>query len=764
MSLSEFQSRIAVIISADGQGAIKEIQKVGQAADRDLGKATQSIDKLGNRLTYGGAAAMGFAALAGGALYSFAKAADEAHQSEIKLQNSMQNSPALANTNIKVFKDLAQAIQGKTAADGDEVLGSMAVLAQFRLTEQQIKTVTPLVVDYARKMGVDLDTAAKNVGKALNGKATALQKTGIKIDENVYKTDRLRAVTDGLRSTVGGFAEQEGQTFSGKLERLKNQMNDLKESIGSGVISTVGPLLNSFGKVAQGASEVNDKTGGMVGTIASVGVGVIALGGAVSFLSGQFIKLRAQMIGAEGGLSAFGAASMGIGAIGIATVIGAGIDKLQHSMDNLNVNIRTMHDEMASFASSGAVSGGLKKTIDDTTTLGHQIRMVGDSSYQAAHSMSMNIVSINGTLGNAINIIKGMPSTFGDAMSNMAKGKFEFFDAMNLWSSSAEESKKKIKSLDQSLADMVASGRADAAARLFDQMSESAKKGGASQKDINNSFKEYLGSAQAMSAATAEQTRNYEEFGGSIRFVDMALMDQLELQDKLSSGNRSLEESMIRIGDQMRDYIKTQKDASQTDDQRRLSNLQLQDSIGEVVKKAEDLAAAQNKDATATVQAQAKQDAQRAALEALRVKYPELSSVIDEYIRKLIMTPREIETKVTVNTDIATAQLRLWERNQGGEIAYYLAQKLPGRAAGGPVMAGQAYIVGERGPELMVPNANGSVIPNSALRAYNPPSGGVYNINVSVAAGAHPADVGAHIVNAIKAYERSNGSTWRGAA
>ena len=37
-------------------------------------------------------------------------------------------------------------------------------------------------------------------------------------------------------------------------------------------------------------------------------------------------------------------------------------------------------------------------------------------------------------------------------------------------------------------------------------------------------------------------------------------------------------------------------------------------------------------------------------------------------------------------------------------------------AAGGPARAGQPYIVGERGPELFVPNMNGMVVPNHKLR------------------------------------------------
>jgi uncharacterized phage infection (PIP) family protein YhgE len=49
------------------------------------------------------------------------------------------------------------------------------------------------------------------------------------------------------------------------------------------------------------------------------------------------------------------------------------------------------------------------------------------------------------------------------------------------------------------------------------------------------------------------------------------------------------------------------------------------------------------------------------------------------------------------------------------------------RALGGPVSAGQSYLVGERGPELFTPNASGAITANSALggRTYAP----VYNID-----------------------------------
>ncbi|MEW6625707.1 MAG: tail tape measure protein, partial [Pseudomonadota bacterium] len=50
---------------------------------------------------------------------------------------------------------------------------------------------------------------------------------------------------------------------------------------------------------------------------------------------------------------------------------------------------------------------------------------------------------------------------------------------------------------------------------------------------------------------------------------------------------------------------------------------------------------------------------------------------------------------------------------------------LPGRATGGPVAPGRAYMVGERGPELFVPTTSGQVLAHGA--------GGGRDVRVSIA-------------------------------
>ena len=45
--------------------------------------------------------------------------------------------------------------------------------------------------------------------------------------------------------------------------------------------------------------------------------------------------------------------------------------------------------------------------------------------------------------------------------------------------------------------------------------------------------------------------------------------------------------------------------------------------------------------------------------------------------------------------------------------------KIPSRAKGGPVKANKAYVVGEQGPEVVIPRSSGNVIANDDLQIYN---------------------------------------------
>jgi hypothetical protein len=62
------------------------------------------------------------------------------------------------------------------------------------------------------------------------------------------------------------------------------------------------------------------------------------------------------------------------------------------------------------------------------------------------------------------------------------------------------------------------------------------------------------------------------------------------------------------------------------------------------------------------------------------------------------------------------------------------------RAEGGPVGAGGAYVVGEKGPELFVPSSSGSIVPNGAMGSSGGSAGGV-TVNYNIAAGVSRAEL-----------------------
>jgi hypothetical protein len=69
------------------------------------------------------------------------------------------------------------------------------------------------------------------------------------------------------------------------------------------------------------------------------------------------------------------------------------------------------------------------------------------------------------------------------------------------------------------------------------------------------------------------------------------------------------------------------------------------------------------------------------------------------------------------------------------QVASISAQKYTPRAGGGPVNANQPLMVGEAGPELMIPSRSGKIIPNGKLSdALNGGGGGDMQVNITIQA------------------------------
>ena len=69
------------------------------------------------------------------------------------------------------------------------------------------------------------------------------------------------------------------------------------------------------------------------------------------------------------------------------------------------------------------------------------------------------------------------------------------------------------------------------------------------------------------------------------------------------------------------------------------------------------------------------------------------------------------------------------------------ALKIPFMAMGGPVSSGSPYVVGEKGPELFVPHASGTIVPNNKMGSSGGGGSGGVTVNYNIAAGVSRAEL-----------------------
>ena len=316
--------KLQMLITADAGGAIREFKKVGNAADKDLGKATKSIDRMSSKMMSLGSGAVVGAIALGAGLASLAKDASEAETQQLKLTNSIKNSDNVYAGNGKALKDQASALMKVTAADDDAIVSAQALMVQFGKSEDEVLSLTPLVVDLARKLGVDLDTAAKAVSKSSEGSFGALKKMGVLVTDLGGGATATESTIAALNATVGGFAEAEGATYAGQLEIMSNKFGELRESLGAGVLDVVNPLLSmaaAAGEISPAAAEATGKLA-TIGTIGAGLVGSLSVGtGAVMKMKDQFTTMSGEGDNATRKLTGVGKAAGVIAAIGAAVAI-----------------------------------------------------------------------------------------------------------------------------------------------------------------------------------------------------------------------------------------------------------------------------------------------------------------------------------------------------------------------------------------------------------------------------------------------------------
>jgi len=198
----------------------------------------------------------------GNQFMSLSRAYGEQEMAEKKLTDAMKAQGVYTKEAIKTNVEFANSLQYVTKFTDETILSAMKMLTTFGLHDEQLRETTKIIADMASSMGIDLESAARLVGKAFSGETTTLKRFGISIDENIPKSERFSAVLTQLQSRFGGAAAGEVDTFNGKLAMFDKNIGEIKENIGKYLMPTMNfwlDVLKKIGLAIEGLTREDDK-------------------------------------------------------------------------------------------------------------------------------------------------------------------------------------------------------------------------------------------------------------------------------------------------------------------------------------------------------------------------------------------------------------------------------------------------------------------------------------------------------------------------
>ena len=199
------------------------------------------------------------------AVQQFTEANQVQQEAEAKLAQVMRNTMSASDAEIQSIKDLTAA-QQQLGIIGDEVqLAGSQELGTYLEKTESLKKLIPVMNDMiAQQYGYSAtQESAVNIatmmGKVMEGQVGALSRYGYKFDEAQEKilkygteAQKVATLAEVIGDSVGGMNEALARTPEGAMKQLSNTFGDIKEQIGSSIIT----LASSFMPAIQSAVNV----------------------------------------------------------------------------------------------------------------------------------------------------------------------------------------------------------------------------------------------------------------------------------------------------------------------------------------------------------------------------------------------------------------------------------------------------------------------------------------------------------------------------
>ena len=289
-------------------------------------KLKRDMDK-GNTIAKSGFAGIANAAKAAGAaiagylgarmlfrgLQSIVGAAAEADNIMGSLEQVLIATGYSAGFTARELDKYAGQLQKVTKYSDETIKELMIILATFRdVKGDQFKQATELILDMGQTMGRDAKGGALQLGRALNDPilgVSALNEAGVNFSitqrkmikglvENGKIMEAQNMILAEMRHQFGGLAKAAGERLGGKIDRLKNEFQDLKVKMGEAFItgSQLPQMMKDVGTAAEtDTSMLVDLMGGL-GMIFRFAVGQIKVAiGTLKVLGGLAVGTVAML-------------------------------------------------------------------------------------------------------------------------------------------------------------------------------------------------------------------------------------------------------------------------------------------------------------------------------------------------------------------------------------------------------------------------------------------------------------------------------------
>lgn len=228
-------------------------------------KASKTLSDFGDHANrVGKSVLIGFAALTAGAIafgVSSVKAFSESEDVMKQTEATLKSTGGVAGVTSDQVTKLASSLQKVTKFSDETIQSGENLLLTFTNIGKDIfPQATETMLNMSQALGQDVKSSAIQLGKALQDPilgVTALRRVGVNFSskqQDVIKAlvetgksaEAQKLILKELNTEFGNSAVMAGQTFSGKIEILKNQFDDIKESIGKTIVDGLTPFMTQL--------------------------------------------------------------------------------------------------------------------------------------------------------------------------------------------------------------------------------------------------------------------------------------------------------------------------------------------------------------------------------------------------------------------------------------------------------------------------------------------------------------------------------------